>query len=64
MCPKIFIHLSWKRQTFVDSAGNRTNLNYNYMIVCSWFFAKILLKYKISYFIIDLVIFLQYSTSS
>jgi hypothetical protein len=56
-CVMIFIHLSWKRQTSAESVGNGSNLNYRCLIVCSWFFPKIIFSFTSIYFIIGISIF-------
>jgi hypothetical protein len=42
-----------KRQNSTDSAGSGSNLNYMCFIICSWFFPKIVFRYKSIYFIRD-----------
>ena len=50
---KVLIHLWWKRQIVVDSAGNGSNLNCSCLIVCSLFFQKIIYRYISIYLIIE-----------
>jgi hypothetical protein len=61
-CPMNSMHLSWKRQTSAESAGKGSNLNYRCLIVCSWFFPKIIFSFTSIYLIIGPMIFLQNST--
>ena len=61
---KVSIHLFWKTQVSVDSFGNNSNLNYRCLIVCSWFLAKIIIRYTTTYFIRDTPRVSQYSTPS
>ena len=61
---KVSIHLFWKTQVSVDSAGNDSNLNYRCLIVCSWFLAKIIIRYTTTNFIRDTPRVPQYSTPS
>ena len=50
---KISRYLSPKRQITVDSAGSGSNFNYRCLILCSWFFPKIIFRFTTIYFIID-----------
>ena len=59
---KVSIHLSSKRQISADSVGTGANLNYNCLVLCSWFFEKIIFSYTTIYFIRDMPIVSQYST--
>ena len=59
---KIYIHLFWKRQISTDSVETGPNLNYRCLVVCSWFFVKIIFRYTSIYFIRDTPIVPQYST--
>ena len=61
---KLSRHLSAKRQIYVDLVGTEPNLNYMCFIGCSWFFPKIIFKFKTCYFIRDPLRFLQDSTHS
>jgi hypothetical protein len=63
-CPKLSMYLLWKTQTSAESAGNGLDLKYMCLIVCSWFFPKIIFSFKSIYLIIDPIIVLQYSTPS
>ena len=47
----VSIHLPWNWQICGESVGTGSNLNYNYFIVCSLFFPKIIFRYKCIYFI-------------
>ena len=46
-------YLSPKRQIVADSVGSGQNLNYRCLIVCSWFFQKIIFRFTAIYFMID-----------
>ena len=48
---KVLIHLWWKRQIPVYSAGSGSNLNWSCLIVCSLFFTKIIFSYISIYLI-------------
>ena len=52
-CEKVSMHLFWKWQIHADSVGDGSNLNYRCLVVCSWFLAKIILRYTTTYFIRD-----------
>ena len=62
---KIFLASSRKkRQVYVDTVGTVPNLNYKCFVVCSWFFTKIIFRYKTCDFIRDTLRVLQDSTFS
>ena len=63
-CKLFLIHLSWKRQIVVDSAGTGWNLNYKCLIVCSLFFQKFISRCTSTHFIRDPPRVLQDSTPS
>ena len=61
---KVLIHLWWKRQIRVDSAGSGSNLNCSYLVVCSLFFPKIISRYISIYLIRETSKVFQDSTTS
>jgi hypothetical protein len=63
-CPNLSTYFSWKIQTSAELVGNRSNLNYWYLIVCSWFFPKIIFSFTSIYIIIGPIAVLQDSTPS
>ena len=55
-CPKrrvwnLSVFLWWKRQISAESVGSGSDMNYRYMIRCSWFLTKIIFWFTICYFI-------------
>ena len=61
---KLSIHFSTKWQVSVDLVGTRWNLNSRCLIVFSWFFQKIIFRYKTWHLVRDPLRVLQDSTHS